>query len=228
MVKVLFSLFWIATLCAVCIASKCSTHRDCTSCASDTSWSGNACRWCEKTRTCHEQGSVLNNCTVLESMTNPALCTCTKQPGVGVDSTVCSWYSAGSPSPSADPSQWGGGDFLPFSYSSAAQCACVGGQSQWLWNTPVAKCVRRMVLQGHITLPPETKRILRAITVTGDYTKFVGMFKRIHIEAYEQCGCPGSAAGFFAWEAILTLGHFVPCELLIKGILLSGRCGCGW
>jgi hypothetical protein len=209
----------------------CNVHNDCYSCASDKTWSGLNCRWCEKTRTCHAQGSLLNNCTLLESITKPVLCTCTHQPGPGIDTSACAWYTSGSPSPPQDPSQWGGSDFLPHPYVQAATCACSGGSSVWLWNTPTANCVRRMVLQGHQALPSELKWIVRNITVTGEYMKltpYVPTFIDIHIKAYQTCGCPGSAAGYMAWESVMVLGNIPSCDLIIKGILATGRCGCGW
>eukprot|EP00466_Bigelowiella_natans_P002964 jgi/Bigna1/86702/estExt_fgenesh1_pg.C_130002 len=67
--------FVLATLLGGILAGEdCKTFKDCTSCASAKSWTGNNCRWCPKTNDCHAEGSVLNKCSQAEQITNKDRC----------------------------------------------------------------------------------------------------------------------------------------------------------
>lgn len=67
---------------------KCNTHRDCYSCANSKSGLI-SCRWCERTKTCHQPGSIYNVChgckesSISCSVTDPLKC--------GTN-TVCDMY----------------------------------------------------------------------------------------------------------------------------------------
>ncbi len=52
----------------------CDTFKDCSSCTSASSWTGNSCRWCPKTSDCHAEGSIYNKCGASGSATNPEEC----------------------------------------------------------------------------------------------------------------------------------------------------------
>jgi hypothetical protein len=215
----------VLALVALSLQNQCTKHKDCSSCASDN------CSWCAETNDCHMRGSLVNKCGMFERVTTPKLCTCTRQPGQGVDRSACSWYTTRSASLPTDTALWTGGDFLPHSYYSAAKCACEGGSSTYLWNTPAAKCVRRMVLEGHRLLPAILKQQIRAITLSGDkmkLTPFVPAFVDIHKIAYETCGCSGTPAARWSWDLVMQFGDIPSCDFMIAGILEKGRCGCGW
>jgi len=215
--------------------STCSSNMECNSCANTTSWSGENCRWCERDNQCHTFGSFLNPCTFFEDIDKKKYCGCLCSPQRGNGSEVCNWYnssSSGFPRKQLpqNPKYWKGEDFLPFSYSSAAHCACTGNGSP-LWLTSGASCVRTQILKYHQQLPDQFKWNVRNATISGDRSKmipFIETFYKLHIQSYKDCCCPGRPAPYLDWVLIFYFGEILPCQLIIDSILQTGRCGCGW
>jgi len=211
----------------------CSDWKDCSSCTTHQSWSGDNCRWCELDMGCHAFGAIItNNCSVFENIDDVKYCGCTVPPIPGYGSDVCSWYLGGSTTgnPPSNTSLWKGGDFLPPSYASAGNCACVGNGNK-LWLTDAASCVRSNLIRAHIAIPADTKQALRTATLSGNpvkWAEFTGMFQDFHIAAYKNCGCPGAPAPYVDWLGIVLGGEILPCPTIIDAILQFGRCGCGW
>jgi len=160
-------------------------------------------------------------------------------PSAGWDPSVCSWYDTGNiDNPPPDPSGWQGGDFLPSGYRSAAQCACSGGGNP-LWNLAAASCVRKYLLQAHMSLNDTMKKNIREATLSWNpvstYT-FVDFIYEMHEDAYASCCCSGKVAPQVTWYGVFFLGKILPCYLntpgvgadIVSFILEFGRCGCGW
>jgi hypothetical protein len=123
--------------------SSCSGYSSCTSCAA-SSGAGLGCSWCPIDNTCHNYGSILNDCQFYENIHNASLCGCspsTCTPTGLTPPSGCSWYVNGTTAPGDDPSLWEGGDFLLETYGHAAECAC-SGDGNPLWNGAAANCVR--------------------------------------------------------------------------------------
>jgi len=209
----------------------CNDWTDCNSCTSHKSWNGKNCRWCEIDMLCHAFGSLKNNCTVFENIDDNKYCGCKFVPTPGYGPEICSWYINGSIGYTPiNVSLWKGGDFLPPSYAIAAKCAC-SGNSDKLWFSTAASCVRTNLIKYHIAIPDELKKLLRTATLSGDPSQwgaFAALFEDFHIKAYSECGCPGTPAPFVAWLGICWGGQFPPCQFIIDAILNFGRCGCGW
>lgn len=163
------------------------------------------------------------------------------KPGFGPE--ICAWYTNQSYILPNDTSLWYGGDFLPPTYTAAAQCACEGDGNP-LWNTNAASCVRTFLVNTHKQLSgwifrsffnliktEQTKLQLREATLSNnpiEWTEWAATFEQIHINAYATCGCPGKPAPYPDWLGIVLGGSFLPCPTVIDAILQFGRCGCGW
>ena len=52
----------------------CDELTNCVSCTRTKSWSGERCRWCYRTSTCHAHGSLVNKCSRAEDVANPVKC----------------------------------------------------------------------------------------------------------------------------------------------------------
>lgn len=170
-----------------------------------------------------------------ENIDNPLLCT-------NSDISICEWYLKGhAANVPTNTNDWEGGDFLPYSYVNAAFCACMGGTASDtpnpLWKTPIASCVRKEILRGHIEdIPSDMKKSVRQSTIADKppTVPIVNTLYDIHVKAYKTCKCPGTPADLLAWEAVysFTPGALMPCTVKPGGelfwILEAGRCGCGW
>ena len=54
---------------------RCDSKRDCVSCTSHKSWSGQPCRWCPRDDECHAHGAVLANpCSRAENIVTASQC----------------------------------------------------------------------------------------------------------------------------------------------------------
>ena len=50
------------------VNGKCNDHKDCVTCTSHKTWSGENCRWCPRDLACHAQGSLVNKCSRTENI----------------------------------------------------------------------------------------------------------------------------------------------------------------
>merc|ERR1712224_538901 len=129
---------------------------------------------------------------------------------------------------------------------NAAFCACMGGsasdKTNPLWKTPIASCVRKEILRGHIhDVPADMKKAVRQSTIANQppTVPIVPTLYDIHVKAYKTCKCPGTPAGLEAWETVYSFmgtAAALPCTASpdpplggeLFWILEEGRCGCGW
>jgi len=208
----------------------CSQQANCSNCANSPSGLS-TCRWCFRDQKCHEFGAILTNpCSAGEDISRTDLCSC--RDGCTIrdkaNASICSWYTAKSAVVDPDSNQWFGGDFLPPPYAQNALCAC-DGQNHPLWQSAAASCVRANVITGHKALNATVKTELRQIVESGVYsraTKYVALLEQLHDVAYVNCCCAGKPAGYLAWLIVEQLPF--PCSAILQGILLEGRCGCGF
>jgi len=61
------------------VRASCKDNKDCASCTKDASWTGQSCRWCTVTKSCHSFGSLDNKCSFSQSLTVPEHCTFKKE-----------------------------------------------------------------------------------------------------------------------------------------------------
>jgi len=224
-------IFCCLVTCTLAASAACNSLTNCATCAAQPSGLSN-CRWCFRDQKCHAYGAIFTNpCSAAENIANKALCGCSPStcvPSGGVPVSNCDWYSSGSVTPAPDPRNWGGGDFLPYGYAKNAACACSGNGNP-LWDSAAAKCVREQVLRGHQALSADVKKDMRAITLSGDLTRFtlyVGPIMQLHAAAYRYCCCPGTVANYIEWW--LTTKVPLPCATVIPAVLEQSRCGCGF
>jgi len=234
-----FLLAWVPFLVMSHPNSVCSGSTSC-----DTCLSNSLCVWCPLYNSCHDFGSFLNPCYQCENYYKPTMCNCLHSPPLEDSDislpfdNICQWYvtTHGANLPN-DTSQWYGGDFLPDSYTTAANCACSGvARVLSLWQKPVAQCVRSAILQGHLALSSAIKEDVRNATRSNQSptVPIVELIYDIHAHAYSSCGCPGTIAPFITWELVYNFaGKLLPCNEVIGigeiwWVLEESRCGCGW
>eukprot|EP01098_Paradermamoeba_levis_P015712 TRINITY_DN811_c0_g1_i1.p1 TRINITY_DN811_c0_g1~~TRINITY_DN811_c0_g1_i1.p1 ORF type:complete len:226 (+),score=47.65 TRINITY_DN811_c0_g1_i1:80-757(+) len=224
LIKLIFVVFLLFPVSSFC--SQCSAYQDCGSCATDST-----CRWCPVTNTCHTFGSLMNKCRFYENLSDPKLCTCNCKPTRNFGPEICGWYTEKSPSLSPNPAYWKGGDFLPNTYGSAATCAC-GGEGNPFWQLDAPSCVRSYLIKGHENLPSQLKVDIRNATLSGVRSRllpYVETFYQMHVDAYNNCCCPGKPAPFATWVMVFYAGNLLPCKTGILPMVMEfSRCGCGW
>lgn len=54
--------------------ASCNDYKDCVTCTSHESWSGDPCRWCPVDLKCHAKGSLLNKCSITQNIIDPKKC----------------------------------------------------------------------------------------------------------------------------------------------------------
>lgn len=209
---------------------------DCASFTTCDTCTAQSCAYCELDGACHSTTDGSNPCSVFESFEadDHGLCDCKAgcTPGVGVNASVCSWYTE--VTGSSDPMQWSGGDFLPVNYRVAAHCACSGCgdlipdcSKYWALEGPAEQCVRQQLYEGHLALNATFRQFIKDTPYIDNY-KYVGYFYDLHVRAYASCCCPGAPAPADTWYGVFYAGALLPCPAVLDSILALGRCGCGW
>mmetsp|Transcript_1130 Transcript_1130/g.1287 ORF Transcript_1130/g.1287 Transcript_1130/m.1287 type:complete len:244 (+) Transcript_1130:28-759(+) len=238
--RVLVILALCSLLMAQDVETSCQAKKSCKACTQCSTTLG--CRWCPVDNTCVPSGTNNSMCFEAEYMDETKFCKCKpKRCRVksGVDASVCSWYTRTTDGPlPSNTRKWFGGDFLPEIYRNTAQCVCAGNDLP-LWEIPVAQCVRKQIIRGHLAIRPRIKRMMRA--VSSDCTasqQFAPLIFDIHERAYRRCCCSGTIAPIEAWSFLICFGNIFPCSIqgppetplpgLLWSVLEDGRCGCGW
>lgn len=124
-----------------------------------------------------------------------------------------------------------GTDWMPNAYLRNAQCAC-----SRLGYCASANCVRKYIQVSHLEpekfglekgLREEATAMKKKSVIPIEYSAFVQnklvpWFYKMHVDAYEKCGCPSGPAGYWAWKAISFVP--LPCSVVKVGILYKGSC----
>lgn len=211
---------------------ECSKQTACNTCleSSTTSPFYDNCVWCPVSNTCHSKYDAYNN----QCFANGSLLSyddqffCDNCPTEYPDfpQLDCTWYTQSSPDPTkVDPMNWLGNDFLPSSYSTAAECACSGG-GNLLWGSPMAKCISNFTLQAHKSIDPVLKSQMRTTRTSANSSAAI-LLRQIYQQAYISCQCKGIyGVSMENWMATF-MSSISDCGSVVTRVLSSSRCGCG-